>query len=193
MHIEAWLLRATHVDLPLTTGMAAVLLCTVHGACTLDLPDPRLHRSQASTRDRLLRATGLYAFDQFDFQASIRDVLVCKPGFYPRLYGMHICTLSVCVTCLTKLTNGPETRSTVSCTHACTHCGLILQCCKCCDWKCQHAFLLVLVVFRDRRKGGGGGGYQGRICLRRVNHYARIRTVTSQQGTCKDYMVGPVC
>ena len=34
----------------------------------------------------LLCATGLYAFDPFDFQASIRDVLVCKPGFYPRLY-----------------------------------------------------------------------------------------------------------
>ena len=36
-------IRATRVDLPLTTGMAAVLLCTVHSACTLDLPDPRLH------------------------------------------------------------------------------------------------------------------------------------------------------
>ena len=26
----------------------------VHSACTLDLPDPRLHRSQASTRGRLI-------------------------------------------------------------------------------------------------------------------------------------------
>ena len=52
--IEARLLRATRVDLPLTTGMAAVLLCTVHSTCTLDLPDPRLHRSQASMRDRLI-------------------------------------------------------------------------------------------------------------------------------------------
>ena len=34
--------------------MAAVLLCTVHSACTPDLPDPRLHRSQASTHDRLI-------------------------------------------------------------------------------------------------------------------------------------------
>ena len=57
MHIEARLLRATRVDRRSTTdyhGMAAVLLCTVHSACTLDLPDPRLHRSQASTRDRLI-------------------------------------------------------------------------------------------------------------------------------------------
>ena len=43
---------------------------------------------RACTEARLLRATGLYAFDPFDFQASIRDVLVCKPGFYPRLYGI---------------------------------------------------------------------------------------------------------
>ena len=78
--IEARLLRATCVDLPLTTGMAAFLLCTVHSACTLDLLDPRLYRSQASTRDRLI------CIDPFDFQASTRDVLVCKPGFYPRLY-----------------------------------------------------------------------------------------------------------
>ena len=49
--LYARLLRATCVDLPLTTGMAAVLPCTVHSACTLDPPDPRLHRSQASTRD----------------------------------------------------------------------------------------------------------------------------------------------
>ena len=46
--------RATRLDLPLTTGMAAVLLCTVHSACTLDLSDPRLHISQASKRDRLI-------------------------------------------------------------------------------------------------------------------------------------------
>ena len=45
---------SARVDLPLTTGMAAVLLCTVHSAFTLDPPDPRLHRSQASTRDRLI-------------------------------------------------------------------------------------------------------------------------------------------
>ena len=39
-----------------TTDMAAVLLsvCTVNSACTLDLPVLRLHRSQASTRDRLI-------------------------------------------------------------------------------------------------------------------------------------------
>ena len=54
MHIEARLLRTTRVDLPLTTGMAAVLLCTVDSACTLDLPDLHLHSSQASTRDRLI-------------------------------------------------------------------------------------------------------------------------------------------
>ena len=54
MHIETRLLCATRVDPPLTTGMAAVLLCTVQSACTLDLPDPRLHRIQASTRDRLI-------------------------------------------------------------------------------------------------------------------------------------------
>ena len=49
---------------------------------------------RACIEARLLRATGLYAFDPFDFQASIRDVLVCKPGFYPRLYGSCIpCTL----------------------------------------------------------------------------------------------------
>ena len=52
--IDARVLRTTRVDLPLTTGMAAVLLCTVHSACTPDLPDPHLHRSQASTRDGLI-------------------------------------------------------------------------------------------------------------------------------------------
>ena len=95
--IEARLLRATRVELPLTTGMAAVLLCTVHSACTLDLPDPRLHRSQASTRDRLI------CIDPFDFQASIRDVLVCKPGFYPRLYGrsmLRVCSGSISINLL---------------------------------------------------------------------------------------------
>ena len=43
--LYAHLLRATRVDLKLTTGMAAVLLCTVRIASTLDLPDPRLHRT----------------------------------------------------------------------------------------------------------------------------------------------------
>ena len=78
MHIEARLLRATRVDLPLTTGMAAVFLCTVHSACTLDLPDSRLHRSQASTRDMLICIWPVWF-----------------SGFYPRcacmqtrLYGM---------------------------------------------------------------------------------------------------------
>ena len=49
--------------------------------------------TRAGIEARLLCATGLYAFDPFDFQASIRDVLVCKPGFYPRLYG--ICALKL--------------------------------------------------------------------------------------------------
>ena len=59
MHIEARLLRATRVDLPQTTGTVAVLLCTVHSVCTLDLPDPCLHRSLASTRGRLMHWTRL--------------------------------------------------------------------------------------------------------------------------------------
>ena len=63
--------------------MAAVLLCTVYIVHTF-----LTYPIRACIEARLLCATGVYAFDPFDFQASIRDVLVCKPGFYPRLYSI---------------------------------------------------------------------------------------------------------
>ena len=79
--LYARLLRATRVDLPLTTGMAAVLLCTVHSACTLDLLDPRLHRSQASTRDMLICIWLLSAKCLYANPAFIRNFTVFNMYF----------------------------------------------------------------------------------------------------------------
>ena len=81
------IVRATRVDLPLTTGTWSwqqfyYAPYVAHALLTYPI--------RACIEARLLRATGLYAFDPFDFQASIRDLLVCKPGFYLRLYGIHV-------------------------------------------------------------------------------------------------------
>ena len=101
MHIEARLLRATRVDLPLmTTGMAAVLLCTVHCACTLYLPDLRLHRSEASTRDRLICIWPVWFSGFYPRCACMQTRLLSATLRYFMEYEYYCCSTLFCVRCV---------------------------------------------------------------------------------------------